>query len=178
MGFQEKSVKKLCSFYVSDWHLVTMLLPYINQSIKEGIKIATILEKDIKENIEILLERLKLETKEQILNIKWTRTNEKKYSTISKILDENLSEKQLIIINGNKNYIKTAKENINKYIKENETKLVNIKSRIKIVSCYEIIEFNGSIQEILNENDKILNTSGEREIEEIFEDYERKEMIS
>lgn len=178
MGFQENSIKNLCSFYVSDWHLVTMLLPYIDKSINEGTKIATFLEKDIKENVSTLLERLNLKTKNQILNINWTKTKEKKYSNISKILDENISEKQLIIINGSKNYIQGIKDNISRYIKKNETKLVNIKAKIKIVSCYEIVDFNGNIQEILNSSDKILNTSGEREIQDIFEDYERKEMIS
>ena len=29
MEVQENNFTKLCSFYVSDWHLVTMLLPYI-----------------------------------------------------------------------------------------------------------------------------------------------------
>ena len=177
MNFQKKLVKNLCSFYVSDWHLVTMLLPYINKSINEGVKIATVLEKDIKENVCTLLERLNLKTNEQILNINWTRTNEKKYANICKILDKTFSEKQLIIVNGTKDYIERAKENINRYIDKNKEKLVNINSKIKIVSCYEIVDFNGSIQEILDNSDKILNTSGEKEIEEIFEDYEKKEKI-
>ena len=176
MGFQENSIKNLCSFYVSDWHLVTMLLPYIDKSINEGTKIATFLEKDIKENVNTLLERLNLKTKNQILNINWTKTKEKKYSNISNVLNENISEKLLIIINGSKSYIQVVKDNISKYIQKNKAKLVNI--NIKIVSCYEIVDFNGNIQDILNSSDKILNTSGEREIEDIFEDYERKEKIS
>ena len=44
---------------------------------------------------------------------------------------------------------------------------------MKIINCYEIIEFNGSITEILDKHDKILNTSGEKEIKEIFTDYEK-----
>ena len=40
------------------------------------------------------------------------------------------------------------------------------------------MEFNGSIVEILDEHDKILNTSGEKEITEVFTDYNRKEKIS
>ena len=176
MGFQENSIKNLCSFYVSDWHLVTMLLPYIDKSINEGTKIATFLEKDIKENVNTLLERLNLKTKNQILNINWTKTKEKKYSNISNVQNENISEKLLIIINGSKSYIQVVKDNISKYIQKNKAKLVNI--NIKIVSCYEIVDFNGNIQDILNSSDKILNTSGEREIEDIFEDYERKEKIS
>ena len=46
------------------------------------------------------------------------------------------------------------------------------------MDCYEIIEFNGSINEILDKHDKILNTSGEKEIEEVFGEYQRKQKIS
>ena len=47
-------------------------------------------------------------------------------------------------------------------------------NKIKIINCYEIVEFNGSIEDILDKHDKILNTSGEKEINEIFIDYKRK----
>lgn len=177
MEFQEKTVTNLCSFYVSEWHLVTMILPYINKSINEGRKIATILEKDIAKNVNTLVERLNLKTEKEILNINWTRTKETKYANISRLLDKNMAKEQLIIINGNKEFIKNAKDNINKYIQKNKDKLDELGVNLKIVSCYEIVEFNGSIQEILNNNDKILNTSGEKEITEVFEDYERNEKI-
>ncbi len=178
MNYQEKTVTNLCSFYVSDWHLVTMMLPYISKSINEGRKIATILEKDIVENVKTLVERLNLKEDKEILNINWTRTSTSRYTNISKILDKNMAEKQLIIINGSKEFIKKAREHIDKYIQKNKTKLEEVGVEIKIVSCYEIVEFNGSIQEILNSNDKMLNTSGEKEITEIFGDFERKEKIS
>ena len=38
MENQKKNIFKLCSFYVSDWHIVTMLLPYINSQINENKK--------------------------------------------------------------------------------------------------------------------------------------------
>ena len=40
-------VEKICSFYVNEWHLVTMVLPYINKEINEKANITTILENDI-----------------------------------------------------------------------------------------------------------------------------------
>ena len=52
-----------------------------------------------------------------------------------------------------------------------------METNITIINCYEIVEFNGSIVEILDQHDKILNTSGEREINDIFSDYVRKERI-
>ena len=32
-----RKTTKLCSFYVSDWHLVTMILPYLNEQINKEI---------------------------------------------------------------------------------------------------------------------------------------------
>ena len=37
MDFISEKVEKICSFYVSDWHLVTMLLPYINKKNRRKI---------------------------------------------------------------------------------------------------------------------------------------------
>lgn len=170
---KESNFMKLCSFYVSDWHLVTMLLPYINKKINEEIQIATILENDIKNNVEILLKKLNLKNEEKILNINWNNNKEIKYSKISKLLKEN--EELLLIVNGSKEYIEKVNIILDKYIENNLEKINNIK--LKIVNCYEIVEFNGSIVEILDKHDKILNTSGEKEINEIFEDYNRKEKI-
>lgn len=164
MEVQKNNLTKLCSFYVSDWHLVTMLLPYINQKINEQAKIATILEKDIKENVDTLVEKLNLKNKEKILNLNWSNNQE-----IKNKMSELKKEQELIIfINGNKDFIKKNNRKLEKYF---ETHLV--KNKIKIINCYEVIEFNGSITEILDEHDKILNTSGEKEINEIFPDYER-----
>ena len=40
------NINRVCSFYASDWHLLTMLLPNIDRKINEGVKITTILEND------------------------------------------------------------------------------------------------------------------------------------
>ena len=69
MELKKTEITKLCSFYVSDWHLVTMLLPYISKKVNEEAKIATILEKDLKQNIVTLVEKLNLKNKEEILNL-------------------------------------------------------------------------------------------------------------
>ena len=164
MEVQKNNLTKLCSFYVSDWHLVTMLLPYINQKINEQAKIATILEKDIEENVITLVEKLNLKNKEKILNLNW-----KKQDEIRCKINELEREQELIIfINGNKEFIEKYNKKLTRYF---ETHL--IRNKIKIINCYEVIEFNGSITEILDKHDKILNTSGEKEIKEIFIDYER-----
>jgi len=168
MNVQENNVTKLCSFYVSDWHLITMLLPYLNQKINEQAKIATILEKEMKQNVVTLLEKLNLKNKEKILNLNWD-TNEEIKSKINE-----LEEKQelVIFINGSKEFIERQNRKLTRYLQTHF-----LRHAIKIVNCYEIIKFNGDISEILDKHDKILNTSGEKEITEIFEDYQRNNKI-
>lgn len=170
MSNQKINVSKLCSFYVSDWHIVTMLLPYINKQINNNVKIIPILEKGMKENIEILVNKLNLRDKEKILNINWDITNGLKYSNINNLIKKNKNEEILMLIKGSKEYIKTVNENIERSIQKN-------KVNIKIVDCYEVMEFNEGIQEILDRHDKILNTSGEKEISDIFEGYEKNNKL-
>ena len=42
MVLEEKKVKDICNFYVSDYHLEIMLLPYISKKIEEGEEIVII----------------------------------------------------------------------------------------------------------------------------------------
>lgn len=167
MSVQENNLTKLCSFYVSDWHLTTMLLPYINQKINEQAKIATILEKDMEQNVITLVKKLNLKNEEKILNLNW----KKKIEIKDIFLNLESNEEMVIIINGQKNYIERQNIKLLRYMQKNK-----INGNIKIINCYEITEFNGSIQNILDHHDKILNTSGEKEIIEVFENYKRKEL--
>ncbi|MCI8362207.1 MAG: hypothetical protein HFJ41_03600 [Clostridia bacterium] len=172
MSNQKNKISKLCSFYVSDWHLITMLLPYINKKINEEVEIATVLEKDIENNVKTLVEKLNLKNERKILKINWKNKSE----NIENIVKDEIGKEILIIVNGSKDFIRKSNDQISNYLELNSNKFEN--TNIKIVDCYEIVEFNGSIIEILDEHDKILNTSGEKEINEVFEDYNRKEKIS
>ena len=40
-----KNLKSICSFYASEWHLVTMLLPNLYKKINKVVKFTTIIEK-------------------------------------------------------------------------------------------------------------------------------------
>lgn len=88
MESSKNNIEKLCSFYVSDWHLVTMLLPYINKQINEKANIITILEKGIEENIRTLIKKLNLKNEEKILNINWKSSNGIKYSELKEKMSE------------------------------------------------------------------------------------------
>ncbi len=177
MNIEGENIMKLCSFYVSDWHLVTMLLPYISKKVNEETKIATILKDDIKNNVETLVQKLNLKNEQKILDIDWNSKNGRKYTNINNIIESNIGNDILIVVNGDKEYIKSVNENIDKYIEKNIKKIEKTNTTIKVVDCYEIVEFNGSIIEILDNHDKILNTAGEKEISEVFEDYTKKEKV-
>ena len=49
------NIEKVCGFYVSSMHLITMILPYIKNQIKKNIKFETILEYNLKDNINNVL---------------------------------------------------------------------------------------------------------------------------
>ena len=171
MEILKNNIEKLCSFYVSDWHLVTMLLPYINKQIDEKANVVTLLENDIEENMKTLVKKLNLKNESKILKINWNKTNGIKYSELKNKMKKKKKEDILnvIFINGSKSYIDLTNKNIEKFLQDNSKRYKEV--NIKIIDCFEVSEFNVNMQEILHTHDKILNTSGEREICEVFEGY-------
>lgn len=144
-------IKTVCSFYASEWHLVTMLLPNIDKKINKGIKITTILEKDLQNNMEILLKKLNLENEEKVLSIGWNKRN---LENIKKLIKDN----DCIIIAGTVEYI----NNVHILIKE----CIDKNKCISIIDCYNINECEPEIKRILNEHEIVLNTAGEKAKEE------------
>ena len=169
--------QRICSFYVSDWHLTAMLLPFIEEMTEKGEKLNTILEKNITHNMEEILNRIKIneKIKEQILKIDWKNKNLIKYGDIRKFMEKitKNNKKITIIIEGNKDRIEYINKNIDRWMQKQERKVK--RKEIMLINCYEVSEFNQSLQEILDKHDKILNTSGIHEIEEIYAGYVRKE---
>ena len=170
MEILKNNIEKMCSFYVSDWHLVTMLLPYINKQINEKANIITLLENNIEENIETLIKKLNLKNEKKILDLNWKKTNGIKYSLVQDKIKQTMEENMnIIFVSGSKNYIENTNKNIDKVLLNNKEKMQNTK--IKIINCYEVGEFNLNMNEILHAHSKILNTSGEKKICEVFEGY-------
>ena len=173
MEKENKKIEKLCSFYVSDWHLATMILPYINNKIDENVKIVTILESNIEKNMKILVEKLNLKNKREILKINLSNLESKKYADIEKRLKQETKEKTqlVILVNGTKDYMERNNSNIEKWIEK------SFISSVKIINFFEVTEFNNHIAEILDKHDKVFNTSGEKEINEVFEGYQKGQKI-
>ena len=107
-----KNLKSICSFYASEWHLVTMLLPNLDQKINKGVKVTTILEKDLTKEMETLLTKLHLEDKKEIINIGWQKSN---LEDIKQAVQNN----DCIIISGTKEFIEKAREEIENNLLEN-----------------------------------------------------------
>lgn len=145
------NIKKVCSFYASEWHLITMLLPNIDKKINKGIKITTILEEDLENNMKSLLQKLNLENEDKILNIGWSKN---KLENIKDLVEKN----DCIIISGTVQYIRS----VNALIEEN----IDKNKCITIIDCYDINECEPELKNILNEHEAVLNTSGEKEKEE------------
>ena len=174
----KNSTEKLCSFYVSEWHLVTMILPYINKKLNEKANIITILEKDIEKNIKTLISKLNLKNEQKILEIDWKASKGMRYSELDKKLSKMLlkgSNMNIVLISGSKSYMDFANKNVDKWIYSHVEKIQQ--NEFKIINCYEVTEFNSNIHEILDMHKKILNTAGEKYIYEVFDGYsEAKEM--
>ena len=168
------SIKKVCGFYVSSMHLITMILPYIKKETNEDSKIETILEHNLKENVNNVLANLIINNKEKenILNINWNSNKIQKYSNIEKTLKKALEKnnKLNILISGSKKYIEEANILIEKFLNRNKTN----KKEITIINCYEVKEFDDNIREILDLHKFIINTAGIHKIEDIFEDYQKR----
>lgn len=155
-------ISKVCSFYVSDWHQITMLLPHINKMINEDIQITTILEQDSNEKTQILLSKLRLKNERQIKRIKWDKT-ENINKKVNEIFENSGNKKIEIIVSGAKEYINAVNKEIEKYIEEKEE---DVCESIKIVNCYNIETAN--VKEILKEHDNVLNTAGEKNKDEFL----------
>lgn len=176
MCTNEINVKKICSFYVSDWHLTAMLLPYITNKAQKDENIKTILNKNIKSNMIELLSRINIEekTKDKIAKINWENNYKDTYEEINNYMKEQIDgkEKTTIILVGTKTEIENMNKNIDKWIINNIVMLNN--KKVNIINCYNVEEFNSNMKEILDEHDYMLNTSGEHEISEMFEGYSKK----
>ena len=144
-----KYIQKSCCFYASDWHLTVMLLPYINNKVQENCSIYMKCENNIEEKMNILLNKLTLKNKKNIMNINWGNL----------VAEDNIDDKEKIyIVSGSDKYIK----NINNLIEQCYDKK---NYNIKIINCYEVRD-NEDLGKIISENGytQILNTKGECDI--------------
>lgn len=156
MKKMQNTKERICAFYASDYHFEMMSLPYINKKIENKEEVIIITESDLEETIQTFLSKMNLneEKKEQILELNWKNNNQEKFE---KMKEEINQEKEItIFVKGQENYIKKVNENIDQ---------LNLKkNQVKIIDCYALDEIGENMDEVMEQYDKILRTTGEKEI--------------
>lgn len=140
--FKIKKIHKTCSFYVSVWHLIAVLTPFIFSKIIKKEEVYFVSNKVFKKDLQDFLAKVNLneEDKTNLLKIKWVQA-------IGAI--ENIEEKTIIVI-GENNYI----QNINEEIRE------KVKKKVTVVNCFNIEQNANNAKEILRKHDNVLSTGG------------------
>lgn len=143
MIVEDRRIEKVCSFYVSDFHLEMILMPCINKKINNNEEIVINTERNLRETVEILLSKMNLEenNKEKILNLGWNKNEQ-----------ELMREKENIIVIGTEKYI----QKINEEIEASNTQKINI------INCYNFEDVKDNIEDIIKGHHKSLNTIGFR----------------
>ena len=151
--------EKICAFYASDYHFEIVSLPYIDQKLENKNEIIILSENDLEKTIKNLLEKINLKenTKKNILSINWKKDDIEKLKTIKENIGKN--RKTTIFIKGKEKYINTINKNIENINHNN--------NNIKIINCYDIQEVGDNLERIMSQYNKVLNTSGEKEIEKL-----------
>ena len=141
MVLEEKKVKNICNFYVSEYHLEIMLLPYISKKIDNEENITIITEIDLESTLNVVIERINLDKdkKEKIKKIGWNIQN-----------IENIIPNTNVILIGSKKFINE------KVFELKERKVENL----EIIACYNYNEVKNDMKEIVSKYDGMLNTLG------------------
>lgn len=159
MNESQITKEKTCAFYASDYHFEIISLPYIEEQLEKNKQIIVLTENDLEESVKTVISKTNLkETKRKnIFSIDWNNDNLSKFKKIKKDIED---QKDIIIfIKGKENYIKNVNRNIEKF--------VGNKDNVKIVDCYDIEEVSQDIDSIMNKYEKVLSTTGEKEINKI-----------
>ena len=141
MVLEEKKVKNICNFYVSEYHLEIMLLPYISKKIDNEENITIITEIDLESTLNVVIERINLDKdkKEKRKKIGWNIQN-----------IENIIPNTNVILIGSKKFINE------KVFELKERQVENL----EIIACYNYNEVKNDMKEIVSKYDGMLNTLG------------------
>ena len=149
--------KKFCSFYVSEYHLLTILLPYIDEQIKNNQNVEVILEEDIIDSVKKYIKRNERFNTNKIINLDWKK-NKKDDLKIKENVD-------VAIIVGKEDFIKKVN-----YINEENVTLK------EFVNCYNI-ETLSNLNEVVKEHSFVLKTSGLCEFKKSSHNEQKRKTI-
>ena len=149
--------KSFCSFYVSEYHLLTILMPYINEKISNLKNVEVILENDMIDCVRKYLKRNEMFNISEIIKLNWKKA--KKEGTEIK---ENTD---VVIVCGKENFI----EKVNMQIKEKE--------KIKeVINCFNI-ESLSNLEDVVKKHDFVLRTNGLCEIKKSSHNEQKRKTI-
>lgn len=153
-------IHRTCNFSASQLHLLTSIIPFISKKIDENVNLITFLEEDISDNIDMFSQNVKFNNKNEVLAMNWQKNRNEKFLEVNNYFEKNIKkgEENLIFTYGTKKYI----ENINQIF--DRISSMNNNFNYKIVNCFNIVNFNGNIKNLLVQHDMILNSLGEFEI--------------
>lgn len=150
MNENQKTKEKICAFYASDYHFEMISLPYIDKNLEKNKEIVILTENNLEDTIKTLMKKMNLneEKKKRIFQINWKNDDINKLRKINEDIKSN--KDMIVFVKGKENYIKY----INTNIKNNEN--------IKVIDCYDMEEVSEKLDIIMDQYEKVLNTSGEK----------------
>lgn len=140
----------ICGFYISEPHLIAILIPYIYKQLKDGKKIETFFEEDL-EDIFNSINLKNSFNRDVFKHVDWKKL---KQEELSKKFEE---DKDIILVAGKSNFI----NHINRLV-------LNFHTNFTLINCFNVKELNQNISGIIEEYGKVLYTSGIEEVGEIF----------
>lgn len=135
-------MERICNLYISNEHLLVTLAGYLKKEIENGTKVIVLSQDNMRKSIKDIKKKINnKELKQKVdylenINVELI-TNDKKVT---------------VIIKGDNNFINNMEKKIKEMFKEDD-------ESVNIVSCYDINK-NSNINRIVNEYEKMLNTSG------------------
>ena len=149
--------KNFCSFYVSEYHLLTILLPYIDEQISNSKNIELILEDDMIEYVKKYLKRCEVRNISKIIKLGWKKDKLENLEIVE--------NSDIVIVCGHEEFIK----NVNKAID-------NIHDIKEIINCYNIETLN-NLNETVKEHDFVLRTNGLCEVKKSSHNEQKRKTI-
>lgn len=151
--------QKFLNFYVSEYHLLTVLMPYIDEKIKEQKEFVIFSQKDISSDVKKYLKQVKIfeGEAEKILNIGWKKCR--------KEISEEPLNKDIAIVIGKEDFV----ERVNEGIDKND-------NFYEIINCYEL-ESIKNIKKVCEKYTRILNTTGKIEIKKNSQNAQERKTI-
>ncbi len=139
-----------CSFFVSNAHLLTIILPYIDEKINEGKNVTILSQKDLNEDVKKYLKSVKKFDKESI----------RKAFSKNKINYENANKDVVLFVIGDENFIKSISSEELNYERIDCYEIGNVSDIQKIMEKYEYyLRTDGKFKLIKNsQNEQISNT--------------------